>query len=222
MIPKLYACIITAVSSANKNLKSAGYIITGQLVRKVCLKESIVVELIGAVAAHPDPSLVREVVLTLSCILHHNKVQQLPAAAVELLLQEEFRLALALANQKSDISGLIGQLVLSVVRMSFSSGVAPARAQPLLELPDLPSHVTASFSDTYFELYFGADAATRSSAAVRLMGEMLAATFSSEIQTTFQAFHSKGCDMTVLEGLKSLILGRYLGNEASQKLLEIR
>ena len=222
VIPKIYSCMITAISSSNKDLKSAGYIITGQVMRKITLKDQIVRELISTVAAHPNPSLVKELILCISCILHFHPVSDLPVGLVELLLQDQFVLALGLIYEKNDISGFIKELLLTGVDLCFKSGILfSEKFSRMFQLPDLPENIVTSVVDHYFELYFAAPQETRNSDSVNQLGDMLSTSFSSQVQDTFQKFHSQGSDMEVLGQLKTLILGKYLGNESSQKILEI-
>ncbi|XP_063694240.1 uncharacterized protein LOC134825960 isoform X1 [Bolinopsis microptera] len=222
VFPKIYSCMITAISSSNKDLKSAGYIITGQVMRKITLKDQIVRELISTVAAHPNPSLVKELILCISCILHFHPVSDLPVGLVELLLQDQFVLALGLIYEKNDISGFIKELLVTGVDLCFKSGILfSEKFSRMFQLPDLPESIVTSVVDRYFELYFAASQETRNSESVNQLGDMLSSSFSSQVQDTFQKFHSQGSDMVVLGQLKTLILGKYLGNESSQKILEI-
>ena len=222
VLPKIYSCMITAISSPNKDLKSAGYIITGQVMRKITLRDHIVRELITTIAVHPNPSLVKELILCVSCILHFHPVSGLPVDLVELMFKDQFVLALGLIYQKSDISGFIRELLLTGIDLCFKSGIMSSeKFSRMFQIPDLPGNIAIVAVERYFELYFSASQERRNSDSVNQLGDLLSTTFSSQVQDTFQKFHSQGSDMEVLGQLKTLILGKYLGNESSQKLLEI-
>ena len=222
VIPKIYSCLITAVSSANKDLKSAGYIITGQVLRKMTLKDNIVKELLCTLANHPDSGLVRELILCVSCVLHYHPISDLPVALVELVLRDKYLVAIELIHEKNDISGFIQELLLTVIKLSFSTNISYLNsAGKLFQLSELPETVSNSLVGCYFNLFFESSQDVRAFDSVNSLGDLLSNNFPSQVQDTFQKYHSAGCDMAVLDQLKSMILGKYVGNDSSQKMLEI-
>ncbi|KAL5263147.1 hypothetical protein ACHWQZ_G008532 [Mnemiopsis leidyi] len=222
VIPKIYSCIITAITSSNKDLKSAGYIITGQVTRKITLKDHIVRELISTLVAHPSPSLTKELILCISCILHYHPVSDLPVGLIELMLQDQYILSLGVIYEKNDIGGLIKELLVTGVDLCFKAeSLFSEKLSKMFQIPGLPEEILTSVVERYFELYFNSSQEIRNSDSVNLLGDMLSTDFSSHVQDTFQKFHSQGCDMEVLGQLKALILGKYLGNESAQKIMEI-
>ena len=187
----------------------------------MCLKEHILEELLTALSTSSSALLVRELVLCLACIAHHQPLKSLPGSLLELLHREEYTLAVTIVHSKNDITALIKLLVLSSIDQVFAGPGRVETLESLLLLEELSDPLAQSWVDHYMSLYVGGSQEVRDGGEVQKLGEILSNTFPDQVQDSFQGYHSKGLDMAVLEQLKSLILGKYLQNETSQKLMEI-
>lgn len=222
VVPKLYSGVTTALLSPNKDLKSAGYILVGQVIRKITLRDQLVGDLIRLVSDHPHPALVKELLLCVACILYHHPVPSIPPSLLQLVLKDEFYLALTILNQRSDIGVLIKSLMIAAIEFCFTSGVSSlGKISKIFKISDVPEPILESVVESYFEHYFSGPQQVRSVESVVELGELLANSFSDQVQDTFQSYHSRGRDLGVLGQLKELVLGKYLGSEASQQILEI-